>query len=67
LVRRPPAQPGADERRQRQLARLRGRLEEQRQALARWMSRLRRAFHAVEKHQKCIQRLERQITQLEGS
>jgi len=44
-----------------------GRLEEQRQALARWMSRLRRAFHAVEKHQKHSERLERQISQMEGS
>jgi hypothetical protein len=57
----------SDERRQRQLARLRVRLEEQRAALTRWVRRLRRAFHAFEKHQKCIQRLERQITHPEGS
>jgi hypothetical protein len=67
LVRRPAHPPTGDERRQRQLARLRVRLDEQRQALARWMSRLRRAFHAVEKHQRSIHRLDRQITQLEGS
>jgi hypothetical protein len=67
LVRRPAHPPTGDERRQRQLARLRLRLEAQRQALARWMSRLRRAFHAVEKHQQRSQRLERQITQREGS
>jgi hypothetical protein len=67
LVRRPPHPPTGDERRQRQLARLRLRLEAQRQALARWMSRLRRAFHAFEKPQLGFHRLERQITHLEGS
>jgi hypothetical protein len=67
LVRRPANPPTGDDRRQRQLARLRVRLEEQRQALARWMSRLRRAFHAVEKRQLSIHRLDRQITKLEGS
>jgi len=44
--------PTGDERRQRQLARLRVRLEEQREALTRWVHRLRRAFHAFEKHQR---------------
>jgi hypothetical protein len=67
LVRRPSHPPTGDERRQRQLARLRVRLEAQRAALVRWMSRLRRAFHAVEKHQQGIHRIERQITHLEGS
>jgi hypothetical protein len=44
------------------LQKLRGRLEQERAALARWMSRLKRAFHAVEKSQQRIARLERQIT-----
>jgi hypothetical protein len=66
-VRSPPPPLAPDERRQRQLAGLRSRLEEQRQALARWMSRLRRAFHAVEKQQLSIHRLDRQISKLEGS
>jgi hypothetical protein len=47
------------------LSRLRSRLEAERTALARWQSRLRRAFNAVEKFQRSIQRIERQIARLE--
>jgi hypothetical protein len=47
------------------LQKLRGRLEGERAALARWMSRLRRAFHAVERQQHRTARLERQIAKLE--
>ena len=57
----PPSRPDC----QRKVQKLRTRLEQDRAALARWMSRLKRAFHAVEKHQLRITRLERQITQLE--
>jgi len=35
--------------------------------LARWMGRLKRAFHFVQKHQQRITRFERQITKLEGA
>ena len=35
----------------------------ERVALARWMTRLRRAFNAVEKHQSRIGRLERRLSQ----
>jgi len=49
-----------------QIEKLRDRLEQERAGLARWMSRLRRAFHAVEKHDRQIGRLERQITKMEG-
>jgi septal ring factor EnvC (AmiA/AmiB activator) len=49
----------------RQLQKLRGRLDHERQALARWQARLRRAFTATEKHQRQIARLERQITKWE--
>jgi len=45
---RPTILPIQDLQRQRQLQRLRSRLEKERAALARWMSRLRRSFHAVE-------------------
>lgn len=45
--------------------RLRGRLERERLALARWQKRLRRAFNAVQKHQKAITLLERQLSRLE--
>jgi hypothetical protein len=47
------------------LSRLRSRLEAERTALAGWQSRLRRAFNAVEKFQRSIQRIERQIARLE--
>jgi hypothetical protein len=47
------------------LQKLRGRLEGERAALTRWMSRLRRAFHAVERQQLRTARLERQIAKLE--
>lgn len=43
----------------------RARLEKERQAFNRWMSRLKRAMRTVEKHQRCITRLERRIAQAE--
>jgi hypothetical protein len=57
---RPPQQP-PDPRRAERLRRLRERLSNERAALARWMKRLRRAFHAVEKSQLAITRVERLI------
>ena len=58
--------PPPDERRERrrQLKKLRQRLAEQREAWSRWMPRLKRAFHAVEKLDRRICRLERQIDRL---
>ena len=47
------------------LPRLRARLDEEQQGLARWMTRLKRSFHSFEKHQLRVGRLERQIRQLE--
>ena len=38
------------------------RLERERKAFDRWLSRLKRACHAVEKQQRKIARLERKIT-----
>jgi hypothetical protein len=51
--------------RQRRAQALRSRLTEDRAALARWMSRLRRAFHAVEKLQQRIARTDRHLATLE--
>jgi hypothetical protein len=51
--------------RQRQLQRLRERLVSERAAQARWQTRLKRAFNALEKHQKVLIRLERQLARLE--
>lgn len=47
------------------LHKLRSKLDAERSALTRWMSRLRRAFHAVEKAQGRIRRIERQIQRRE--
>jgi len=49
----------------RKLGARRTRLHAEQEILTRWMSRLRRAFHAVEKQQQKISRLEREITRLE--
>jgi hypothetical protein len=53
-------------REQRRLQKRRDQLEKERVALNRWMSRLRRAFHTVEKQQAKISRLERQIAASNG-
>ena len=50
--------------RERKLAGRRVRLAAEKQSLDRWMSRLKRAFHAVEKQQIKVARLERAIEQL---
>jgi len=60
-----PAAAAPHAERQRRLPKLRARLDQERAALARWMTRLKRAFHAVEKHQLRVARLERQITRQE--
>jgi lipid II:glycine glycyltransferase (peptidoglycan interpeptide bridge formation enzyme) len=49
----------------RQIQKLRERLASGRTTLARWMSRLKRAFHAVEKCQQKISRLERSLARKE--
>ena len=60
-----PAPASPDPERQRQLGKLRARLEHERGALSRWQARLRRAFNAVEKSQKRVARLERKIAALD--
>jgi hypothetical protein len=49
----------------RRLQRLRSQLEGERTALERWMTRLRRAFRAVEKSRLRVSRIERQIARLQ--
>jgi hypothetical protein len=44
----------------------RSKLEAEQECLTRWMSRLKRAFHAVEKQQQKVARLEREITRLQS-
>ncbi len=67
LVRPPTTAQELDPNRTRRLQRLRARLEKERAALVRWMVRLRRAFHAMERLQRSAARVERQITTLEAS
>ncbi|HEY0983001.1 hypothetical protein [Schlesneria sp.] len=64
VIRSPQATTDATAR-QRKFAVRRIRLLAEQQNLSRWMSRLKRAFHAVEKQQLKISRLEREITRLE--
>jgi hypothetical protein len=47
------------------LQKLRTRLARERSALVRWQRRLKRAFTAVQKQEKCIARLERQLEKQE--
>jgi hypothetical protein len=65
LVRPVPAVTPPAQQRQRRAQQLRGRLTRDRIALNRWMSRLKRAFHSMEKLQVRIVRIERQLTRLE--
>jgi lipid II:glycine glycyltransferase (peptidoglycan interpeptide bridge formation enzyme) len=46
---------------------LQARLEREQHTLTRWMAKLKRAFHAVEKGQQCVARLQRQIARMEVS
>jgi hypothetical protein len=60
-----PARPEPSIDHQRQQARtqkIRARLENERASLIRWMGRLKRAFHSVEKLQQRIARIERQLS-----
>lgn len=65
IIRAPVNGVPADAQRQQQLQRLRGRLEHKRITLARWQSRLRRAFNATQRSQERLGRIERQISRLE--
>ena len=65
LIRPAPVAVLPSPQRQRQAKKMRERLEHERAALARWQTRLKRAFNAVEKCQRKIARLERNITHLE--
>jgi hypothetical protein len=62
---RPARSTVPDPQKQLRLQKLRASLERERAALARWMARLKRAFHAVEKAQQRSNRVERQIAKLE--
>jgi exonuclease VII large subunit len=62
---RPPTTTGqSNQQHQRKVQKLRERLGHERASLARWQTRLKRAFNAVEKAQKRIVRLEKQLANL---
>ena len=65
VLRPRPAPVSIDPRRQQQMHKRREQLAKERSALDRWMARLRRAFHAVEKQQARITRLERVLAKLQ--
>jgi hypothetical protein len=64
---RPPRVPQPDPRQAERLRKLHERLATDRAALARWMTRLRRAFHRVEQLQRSVARAEREIHRSEES
>ena len=64
-VLRPPRPAVHDPRRERQVRRAREQLEAERAKLDRWMTRLKRAFHAMEKQQQRIAGLQRKLRKLE--
>src|SRR5262249_1503886 len=65
IVRPAPRSDQTPQQRQRRAQTLRGRLAGERAALARWVSRLKRAFHTMERLQARVARLDRQLATLE--
>ncbi|HYT89536.1 MAG TPA: hypothetical protein VEL76_12590 [Gemmataceae bacterium] len=65
LIRPTSATPTPDPQAQRRVHKLRTRLEHERALLTRWLPRLKRAFHTVEKQLQRIARIERQLRQQE--
>jgi hypothetical protein len=65
LVRPAPATASRRPHSDQQVQKLRARLTAERAALARWMTRLKPAFHTVERTQVRIVRLERRLAQEE--
>lgn len=59
-----PIQEESDRKRQRQRDKLQARLEGEQKALARWQTKLKRAFNTVAKHMKTIVRIDKQLAQL---
>jgi hypothetical protein len=62
---RPTPPPNDHAERDRLLHKLRGRLETERTSFARWMRRLKRSFHSVEKIEGRISRIEKTLARLE--
>ena len=67
IVRPAPAFDPSIQQRQRRTQTLRGRLDQERTSLRRLLSRLKRAFHAVQRIVQRISRVDRQLASLEES
>ena len=65
VLRQSPNEPTIDPRQQARLQKRREQLAKEQATLQRWMSRLRRAFHALERQQARVARLERLLAQYE--
>jgi hypothetical protein len=63
IIRPATESPQPDPARQRRLQKLRARWLVEQGALERWWKRLRRAFNAIEKHQRSIKSLDKQFAQ----
>ena len=61
---RPAPPPPSDVRQDRRRQRLQTQLSADQQSLQRWMSKLKRAFHTIEKLQSRISRLERVVANI---
>ncbi len=61
---RPPACTVGNARQQAKIDKLRARLQKERTSQARWLSKLKRAFHAFEKQTMTIARLEKELSKL---
>ena len=59
----PPSAPSVSPHR---LQKVRDKLDRERMLLTRWMTRLKRAFNALQKHQNHVAHLERRIRHLES-
>lgn len=64
ILRAPRPEPTRDRQR---VEKLRTRLERERTALARWVVRLKRAFHTFERQQGIVARIERQLAREEAT
>ncbi len=65
ILRFPDRAPPTDAQRPHQLHKIRSRLDREQQRLARLMARLKRVFHAFEKSQRTVTRLQRQLQKFE--
>lgn len=64
IIRTPPRSAASTGQR---VLKLRARLERERSSLTRWVSRMKRSFHAMERQQAKVARIERQLAREEAT